>query len=54
MRHDQLFLFVDLQQRLTAQPVKQIVGIRRIQQRVRRSLGLLRLIPAKTASRCRS
>jgi hypothetical protein len=32
MGHHQLFLFIHLQQRLTTQPVEQLIGIRRFQQ----------------------
>jgi hypothetical protein len=43
MGHHQLFLFIDLQQRLTAQPVEQLVGIRRFQQRFQ---AIFRLVAA--------
>jgi hypothetical protein len=41
MGHHQLFLFIDLHQRLTAQPVEQLVGIRRFQQRFQAIFGLV-------------
>jgi hypothetical protein len=47
MRHEQFFLFIDLQQRLAAKPVDQVIGIWCLEQRVILSFGLLRLIPAK-------
>ena len=45
--HHQLFLFVDLQQRLAPQPVKQLVGIRRFQQRCQAIFRFIAADPGK-------
>ncbi|CSS02576.1 Uncharacterised protein [Shigella sonnei] len=47
MGHHQLFLFVDLQQRLATQPVKQLVGIRRFQQRCQAIFRFIAADPGK-------
>ncbi|WP_343146258.1 hypothetical protein, partial [Pseudomonas aeruginosa] len=52
--HHQLFLFVDLQQRLATQPVKQLVGIRRFQQRCQAIFRFIAADPGKYRQRCRS
>jgi hypothetical protein len=41
MGHHQLFLFINLHQRLTAQPVEQLVGIRGFEQRFQAIFGFV-------------